>query len=198
MQRETLQSDLFLCQHLGQNENDYTDILDFELYNPDAKGLVEYIRNYAFKDEEENMMRTYLVRDKDTHEIAAYFSLKAGLVSVNEREIVRENKQSILFDTYPGIELADFAVNDNYKKKHPELDGIGLVVFEKFIVRIIREAANHIGVTVLYIFSLPFESLIARYEEYGFSKLPEKQEHQLHKRLKPAYDASCIFMYMNI
>ena len=42
-------------------------------------------------------MRTYLVRDRDTHELVAYFSLKAGLASVGE---VQEGGQAE-FDTVP-------------------------------------------------------------------------------------------------
>ena len=61
-------------------------------------------------------MRTYIVRDQVTDEIAGYFAIKAAMMSVNERKKVdrRTGKERIYFDTMPGIEIANFAVNETY------------------------------------------------------------------------------------
>ena len=40
-----------------------------------------------------------------------------------------------------------------------------------------------------------YDELISNYEKYGFSRLAEKYEIEIHNRLKPEYDESCIFMY---
>lgn len=39
------------------------------------------------------------------------------------------------------------------------------------ILPVVREAAESIGIKILYIFALPYDELISRYEKYGFSKL---------------------------
>ena len=49
---------------------------------------------------------------------------------------------------------------------------------------------------MVYIFALPYEHLIERYKTYGFQRLPESEENDLHRRLKPRYDESCKFMYL--
>ena len=58
-----------------------------------------------------------------------------------------------------------------------------------------REAAETIGIKILYLFALPYEDLIDRYKTYGFSRLEKELEEELHKRLKPLYDDDCKFMY---
>ena len=103
----------------------------------------------------------------------------------------------VVFDTIPGVELANFAVNSSYLKKRPSAKGIGLIIFNQFVLPIVRKTAEYVAVKILYIFALPYESLINNYKvNYGFERLNESDEKELHKRLKPAYDDSCIFMYM--
>ena len=130
-----------------------------------------------------------------------YFSLKAGLVSLNEREVEVQEGESkrteILFDTVPGVELANFAINSSYIKNRPSVKGIGVVIFQQFVLPIVRQVAENVAVKILYIFALPYDGLIKRYKDvYGFERLGEYDEHELHKRLKPAYDQSCVFMYV--
>ena len=74
--------------------------------------------------------------------------------------------------------------------------GIGNVLFTELIVPLINRAANHIGIKAVYLFSLPYTKLMARYESYGFKRLSVPKEVRLHRRLKPRYDKSCNFMYM--
>jgi hypothetical protein len=104
-------------------------------------------------------------------------------------------KSFSFFDTLPGVEMADFAVNYRYLQRHPNLRGLGKVIFTDFVHPIIEDAARRIGVRLIYIFALPVEKLIERYGEYGFARLDEQSEEELHKRLKPQYDEDCIFMY---
>ena len=143
-------------------------------------------------------MRTYLVRDVMTNECAAFFSLKAGLISINEKksDSSEDNEEINEFDTLPGIELANFAVNTAYIEKHPRLKGIGKYIFGAFIIPLARVISEYIGVKMVYIFALPYDSLIKRYSEYGFQSLSDSAESSLHKRLKPRYDRFCKFMYM--
>lgn len=196
--RKGLLSDIdYYCDHI--KASDEKDISCFEVNNPKlAYGLEDYIKNYAWNDEQSGVMRTYVVRDHESDELVGYFSIKAGMVSLNERKEVDKTTgtERIYFDTMPGIEIADFAINDVYKKNHNDISGLGLLIFYEFILKIVRKIAESLGVKFLYIYALPYISLIDRYTEYyHFSRLPDKLEDELHKRLKPHYDDQCIFMY---
>ena len=191
MLKGILQSDLFYCNHLGVSELDEQDIASFTVKDSSGEGLVNYIQHFAFPDEEASIMRTYVVRDIRSSELVGYFSLKAGLISMNEAH----TEEGTVFDTLPGVELANFAVNNTYLKKHPGLKGVGTVIFENFIRPIIEETSKSIGIRLIYIFALPFDKLIHRYTQYGFARLDSPYEDELHKRLKPQYDEDCIFMY---
>lgn len=185
------QNDLFYCNHLGVSENDEQDILSFTVKDPKGEELVHFLQRMAFPEEEIGTMRTYIVRDIFSSELVGYFSIKAGLISVNEVH----TEDEVTFDTIPGVEIANFAINNTYLLNHPELKGSGLIIFNDFIVPIIQEAAKSIGIKIIYIFALPIGRLIDRYKEYGFQRLDNASEDELHKRLKPSYDEDCIFMF---
>ena len=170
------------------------EIRSFTVKYKEAQGLSDYLKGFAEADEEKGVMRTYIIRDNDSDELVGYFSLKAGMISINETKI--GNKE--YFDTIPGVELANFAIDGAYVQNHKEAKGYGKIVFEKLIVPIIADVSKKIGIKLIYIFSLPFDSLISRYEKYGFKRLTSKQEEELHKRIKPNYDEGCIFMYQEL
>lgn len=186
-----IQDEFFYCNHLGASERDEIDIPFFSVKSPDGVGLERYIHYHAFPDEDAGVMRTYIVRDIYSDDIVGYFSLKAGLFSINETE----GEEKTEFDTMPGIEIANFAVNKSYIEKNPEVNGVGMVIYSHFIRPIVEHVAKEVGVKSIYLFALPFEKLIHRYVEYGFSMLSDRDEKALHRRIKPSYDDSCIFMY---
>ena len=194
MSEKILQNDLFYCSHLGDSESDEADILRFSVKDPNGAGLIDYLRYFAFPEEESGIMRSYLIRDNFSSELVGYFSVKAGLISVNELH----TEEVVTFDTIPGVEIANFAVNDAYQKNHPDLKGLGLIIFNDFIVPIIQKAAKEIGIRIIYIFALPFERLIKRYHEYGFLRLDSASEYELHRRLKTNYDEDCIFIIQQL
>lgn len=203
MQKGLLRSELFYCDHLGVSENDEADIMSFTIDRDEGAGLLDYIQHHAFPEEDAGIMRTYVVRDNRSSEMVGYFSLKAGLISLNERQVesidtkTGEKKEVTVFDTLPGVEMANFAVNSTYVNNHKELKGLGVVIFNQFILPIVRQASENIGVKILYIFALPYEDLIKSYQDrYGFSRLGDPYEDELHKRLKPFYDRWCKFMYL--
>lgn len=210
MLKDLPQSEILNCNHLGVSDRDEEDIRNFCTRDSKGMGLVNYIRHQSFIDESSNTMRTYIVRDNSTSEMVGYFSLKAGLISCNEHDVAildEETGEKIvdnetgdvmtrrIFDTLPGVELANFAVNHAYVRRHPEMKGVGEVIYERFIHPIVESVSESIGVKTLYIFALPYDGLIARYEKYGFSRLDEDNEKKMHNRLKPSYDESCIFMF---
>ena len=184
---------LFYCAHIRQDDS--VDIKTFLILRENCQSLAQYLKYEALIDESANKMKTYLVRDKYSNEIAAYFSLKAGLISIENSDEERDE----FFDTLPGFELANFAVNDSYICKHPHSKGLGFVVFTDFISPIVEMASNLIGAKILYVFALPYDTLLTHYrQKYGFTRLDKEQEDKLHKRIKNDYDQTCIFMYMRI
>ena len=186
-----LDFDQFYCESLCMSPKDQADIAHFSVFHAETgEGLVNYLQNYAPNDERVGTMRTYLVRMLKTDECVGYFSLKAGLVSLRETQFEDE----VEFDTLPGVELANFAVNADYVQKY-HAKGIGGVTFANFILPVIRTAANYVGICLVYLFALPYPALLKNYHRYGFRRLSPAAEHKLHKRLKPSYDKSCIFMY---
>ena len=185
------QTENLICSHVSVKARDIADIKAFEIAHLETSGGLErYLKYQALFDEHSGVMRTYLVRFKSTHECVGYFSLKAGLVSVNEERA----SNGITFDTVPGVELANFAVNNAFAQKH-DAKGLGYLLFSGLIAPFVREHAKTLGIYMIYLFALPYERLMKTYESYGFHRLPPKAEDQLHQRLKPAYDESCIFMY---
>ena len=163
MQKRTKISDLFYCHHLGAGETDEKDIQKFEVRDEKGIGLLEYITECAFADENEGKMRTYLVRDRFSSDIVGYFSLKAGLVSYNEHEVVEINEKTgqpivdeitgkmklkRVFDTLPGVELADFAINQAFIDKHSEYKGVGLIIYDSFVLPIVVNTARNIGIKI--------------------------------------------------
>lgn len=186
-------SDEFYCYSLSNsNEHDLLDIEGFEPIDDSGAGLARYLKESAFNDEVDGSMRTYLVRDCMTAELVGYFSLKAGLVSLDESN----DGRTVEFDTVPGVELANFAINKEYRLRHPSSKGCGMLLFRDLILEMVRRAAQIIGVYLLYIYSLPIPIVMENYANYGFVRLPEVEEQQLHSRLKPRYDRQCVFMYM--
>lgn len=189
-----LQNELFYCEHLTDSDEVRQLIDGFTVTDSRGKGLVQYLQKYALKEELAGQMRTYLVRDVVTNELVGYFSLKAGMASANERRFLFRKK----FDTVSGIELANFAVNNTYKKTHEKYNRIGAAMFYYFIIPIIKKIAERVGARILYVFALPHSNLIEYYRTLGFERLSFFDEQRVHRRMKPNYDRYCIFMYQLI
>lgn len=153
--------------------------------------LAEYLKSYSLRDEKDNYARTYVIEDTTTNEISGYFSLKAGFVAANETHALFHRA----FDSVPGIELANFAVNESYRKRHKNIPGFGAYMLDEWIIPKAKEAQAIIGLRVLYIFALNNPTLIRMYEQRGFHRLPPYQEWIMHKRIRPRYDQGCVFMY---
>ena len=184
-----------VCNHLSHSPEDIEAIRNFAVVHPKTgEGLERYLKEDALMDEDEGFMRTYLVRHRQTGDLVGYFSLKAGLVALNER---RMPDSSIAFDTVPGVELANFAINKRFLEKYHQRR-LGGIVFHRLVVPLVLKFAESLGIYLLYIFALPQPKLIETYHDYGFQRLSDKAEGLLHKRLKPSYDESCIFMFQTL
>ncbi len=183
-----IRTDSFYCRHITDDDKEI--IKGFTLANDQGGYLSDYLKYDALQEEECGKARTYLVFTTDKDELVAYFSLKAGFVSVSEYSVLRRKFQSV-----PGVEISNFAVNGKSIEKYPDMKGVGAIIFKRFIYPTIKNASEYIGITLIYIFALPRKSLINRYKTYGFSRLNSLQESRTHKRIRPMYDEGCIFMY---
>ncbi len=179
----------YSVEHLFDSPENETIVSHFIAPN-NAAGLEAYLKNASANDERTNYARTYLVKDKQTKELACYFSLRTGLITL---PVAGE-----AFDSIPAIELSNFAVNDAYRKNHPEARSIGRYSFEMFVLPIVRCMARYVGVYALYIYALPSDRLIDHYALMGFSRLPPEQEQFVQVHVKPKYDEGCIFMFQRV
>ncbi|MBQ7200884.1 MAG: hypothetical protein IJS24_05880 [Eubacterium sp.] len=168
MRERVLEAENYYCHHISVD--DFDDISGFRVKRSDVgQGLADYLVHVSIQDEQMGIMRTYLVRDDYTDEIVGYYSLKSGMVSLNEHEIGDGNKA--VFDTLPGVELANFAVDQRYIEAHSRRN-VGLKVFRHFARPMALKYSKYIGAALLYIYALPEPTLISRYiEEYGFLRL---------------------------
>ncbi len=184
-----LESIPFYCDHI--REEDHLDVVGMIPVKESGANVVKYVKSDAFIDEKTGMARTYIVRDSLDDMFVGFYSLKACFLahgSFIEGE----------FDAEPGVELANFAVDKRYLEAHKEAIGIGKIIFQRFVLPTVKAGAEHIGASTLYIFALPDERLINRYRTYGFERLSSMQEMSMHRRIRPAYDQGCIFMYQKI
>ena len=182
----------FRYEHLVSNPKNLEDIKSFFVEKKTGKGLENYLKTLAEAEEYDRSNRTYLVRDKETNEIAAYFSLHTGSFTLKDTEQSDEDAEKY---TVPSVELSNFAVNSDYRERHPEIKGIGEQVFRRFIIPTVNYGAELFGIQAIHIYALPQDELLEHYSTFGFSRLPPEMEAYIHSHIKPAYDEGCIFMY---
>ena len=179
----------FIIEHLNDSVENRRLLNAFSA-GKNATGLERYIKEQAIGDEISNESRTYLIKDALTGDLACYFSLRTGVVPV---AITKS-----LFSTIPSIELANFAVNENYRCSQKAVKKIGVFVFLNFIIPIVRQVAAFVGAKWLCVYALPIPKLLEYYEKLGFARLDEEREAFVYSHVKPKYDKDCIFMYQAI
>lgn len=186
-----LKNRLFYCEHLSVSETCKREISNtFSVKRDNAKGLERYIKSQSFVEEANGYARTFLVRDCETHEIACYFTLRAGLVAADE--VLTENGRS--FNSISGIELSEFAVNDTYRVKHPEVQHIGAIVFSCFIYPLALRISKWVGAYFLYVFAISSQSLLRYYKSLNFETPPDNDRLNIYRFFTPRYDVGCVLM----
>lgn len=190
MDNRLIENEIFYCEPLMATEENLRLIQKFHVATETGIGLELYLKKYAVSDEISHEARTYLVKDNVTDEIVGYFSLKTGMVASRRKW----NFFHMDIDSVPGVELANFAVNSVYKDAHKEQKGIGSIIFLDFVLPIVKMAAERVGVSIIYIFALPYRNLIKYYETLNFRRLSKIEEAFIHRNYKPKYDEGCIFM----
>ena len=184
-----LNTEHFVIEHLLDSSVNRQLVEGFVVPN-NAHGLESYLKLQAEGDEKNNGSRTFLIKDAATGKLACYFSLRTGLIAIQ--------REDGLFDTIPAIELANFAVNDAYRSEESKIAKIGFHVFDRFILPIVKNISDLVGVQCLYVYALPKERLIQYYTSLGFMRLPSDAESFVYSHVKPAYDRGCIFMCQGI
>lgn len=183
----------------GISEDDLERMADFTV-REDGGFLANYLAfrkqnskiiSPALYEENSSSARTYIVEDAVTKEMLAYFSLKAGTVGIKKNKLPHDHR----FDAVPGIEIANLAVNETYKKAHKDVNGIGYMVFTDYILPKVEEVQRIVGVKMIYCYALPHSKLIEHYKSYGFTQLASFQQRYIEKRFRPSYDKGCVFMY---
>ena len=186
-----IENENFKYEHLLSSLQNIEDIKSFSVAKETGKGLEFYLKERAEAEERTGENRTYLVRDKETNELAAYFSLHTGSFTIRD---TAEDGSDIQY-TIPSVELSNFAVNSVYRRNHPAMAKIGEQVFNRFVLPAVKYGAELFGIQALHIYALPYDDLLSHYSSFGFSRLPAEMETFVHKNIKPDYDQSCIFMY---
>lgn len=100
--------------------------------------------------------------------------------------------------TFAGIEIVQFCINDKYRESLDKLNffpQFGAIVFWHFLVPKVLEVRKHIGCHYLFLFAADTsedESLIRYYKSLKFTDAGE------HGAVIPLYDWTCRFMYQEI
>lgn len=179
----------FYIEHLTDSSENQKLISNFKALNG-AKGLENYLKYQALDDEKSKNSCTYLVKDKLTDELAGYFSLRSGLITI---QAYHES-----FDTIPAVELSNLAINGEYRENHKDKKHLSCVFLKSFILPLAQMMSRYIGTSSLYIYALPDEKLIEHYTKLGFTRLSKKQEKFVQNHVKPKYDEGCVFMFQNL
>lgn len=180
-------NDIYIIEHLSEKD----DLSNFVVNNIKGKGLQDYLRLNALVDEEMGIARTYLVKDAETFDIVAYFTLRTGLITIS-RGFFKG------FDAITGIELANFAVNDAYREANDCIPKLGSYIFYSFVLPLVKNISEYVGAYLLYIYAIPENRLIEHYQTMGFKVMPSKVEKFVYRHVKPAYDKNCKFMVQEI
>ena len=190
-ERIVLDSAEFNLRHLTDSADDRQRIATFSA-GKNALGLERYLKDCSVGHELAGENRTYLVLDAITEELACYFTLRSGLIPVPE------NTREGYLSTLSGMELAYFAVNENYRRSKTKTTNtrIGFYVFDKFILPIAKHVSRIIGARILFVYALPHPKLMSYYANtLGFRTLPRELERFLYDRVKPDSDEGCVFMF---
>lgn len=192
-----LDNGFFTCDHLKTLEQfllqgfEVLPVFDSNGEKITLSGLQNIIQNNLSDAENKDELRTYLIKDKETKEVACLFSLKTG-------SLIFDNKTDNFHEVIPAIELAYFAFNKCYREKHPKSKGFGASFFDVFVTDIVKEIYDLAGCSYLYVFAINHTKLIKTYLDLDFEELPEAQENEVVKNISADTTEGCKFLYKNI
>lgn len=180
----------FTCERLSSNNRNKGLINSFS--SERNSSFTAYLKFNSYREDSNNKKAVYLI--KDGEKLVGYFSLHCGLMVKCHKKIlsgisskIKNGKIEYYIDKdvidvtniVPSIEIIHFCINTSYKKKKSNwsvINGmdkysIGQYIYYKFILPIIIDAANNIGLQMIYLFCADDGSgkLIEYYRKLGFS-----------------------------
>lgn len=180
-----------------------------KLYEKDHVHLIQNLLEYFDQIEQEE---TTSESDLDLiEEIRESVRSRKGILKSDLNKIQKKDNKAVkdlekaftgnmqrVGQTFAGIEIVQFCLNDKYSKDLKKLDffpSFGAIVFWHFLVPKVLEVRKYIGCHYLFLFAADTsedESLIRYYKTLRFTDAGE------HGAVIPLYDWTCRFMYQEI
>lgn len=175
----------FYVEPLSASINSY-ELKKFRVQH-DERQLTKYLCKKAKKHEATLMNKTFLVREKKSKNIVAFFSLKAATLPY------KDSNEPFLI---PAIELTHFAVDERYKNSGNQEMRTGEFIFWNHIIPKVKAAAENIACKNLFVFSIDTMKLIKYYKNrLNFREIENIDDSQFFEYAKPEYDSGCKFLY---
>ena len=177
----------FYVELLSSSLNSY-ELKKFRVQHDETQ-LTNYLCKIAKKHQKENLNKIYLVRQRTSDSLVAWFALKAATLPYNDKDEV--------FLT-PAIEMTHFAVDERYKAISDDEDSMktGEFIFWNHILETAKEAAQKIACKDLFIFAIDTPKLVNYYKtRLCFRELENIEDKNFFEYAEPDYDDGCKFMF---
>ena len=178
----------YYLEHLSDKINSY-ELKMFRVQHEEFQ-LTRYLVKLAKKHQKQLLNKTFLVREKGSDNLVAFYSLKAATLPYNDKE------SSFLI---PAIELTHFAVDERYKTIDLQ-DSLsvktGEFIFWNLILPVVKYVSEKVACKDLFVFSINTPKLISYYKNrLGFQEIENIDDKLFFEYAVPDYDDNCKFVY---
>ena len=178
----------FYIEELSEELNSY-ELKSFRIQHEEFQ-LTRYLVKLAKKHQKQLLNKTFLVREKGSDNLVAFYSLKAATLPYNDKE------SSFLI---PAIELTHFAVDERYKTIDLQ-DSLsvktGEFIFWNLILPVVKYVSEKVACKDLFVFSINTPKLISYYKNrLGFQEIENIDDKLFFEYAVPDYDDNCKFVY---
>ena len=178
----------FYIEELSEELNSY-ELKSFRIQHEEFQ-LTRYLVKLAKKHQKQLLNKTFLVREKGSDNLVAFYSLKAATLPYNDKE------SSFLI---PAIELTHFAVDARYKTIDSQ-DSLsvktGEFIFWNLILPVVKYVSEKVACKDLFVFSINTPKLISYYKNrLGFQEIENIDDKLFFEYAVPDYDDNCKFLY---
>ena len=178
----------FYIEELSEELNSY-ELKSFRIQHEEFQ-LTRYLVKLAKKHQKQLLNKTFLVREKGSDNLVAFYSLKAATLPYNDKE------SSFLI---PAIELTHFAVDERYKTIDLQ-DSLsvktGEFIFWNLILPVVKYVSEKVACKDLFVFSINTPKLISYYKNrLGFQEIENIDDKLFFDYAVPDYDDNCKFLY---
>ena len=178
----------FYIEELSEELNSY-ELKSFRIQHEEFQ-LTRYLVKLAKKHQKQLLNKTFLVREKGSDNLVAFYSLKAATLPYNDKE------SSFLI---PAIELTHFAVDARYKTINSQ-DSFsvktGEFIFWNLILPVVKYVSEKVACKDLFVFSINTPKLISYYKNrLGFQEIENIDDKLFFEYAVPDYDDNCKFLY---